>query len=176
MNAPVNSFDAVSVTPLPPVARFNLRIDPKDRAAAASAFGLSLPAKIGEGAQQGDRAAYCLGPDEWLLHAAESDQQAIVAAFDALRPATPHSLVVISDRELSLSIKGPAAAELLSVGCPIDLSRLPIGGAKRSVFDYAQVVLIRDAEEAFRLEVWRSYMPHVQGILEIAMREFAAGH
>ncbi len=175
MNAPVTSFDAVSVTPLTPVARFNLRIDPKDLPAAASAFGLTLPGKIGEGAKNGDRAAYCMGPDEWLLHAAESDQQAIVSAFDKVRATTPHSLAVISDRELALSIKGPAAAELLSVGCPIDLSRLPIGGAKRTVFDYAQVVLIRDAEDVFRLEVWRSYMPHAQGILEIATREFAAG-
>ncbi|WP_193142895.1 MULTISPECIES: sarcosine oxidase subunit gamma [unclassified Meridianimarinicoccus] len=175
MNAPATSFDAVTVTILPPVARFNLRIAPSDLAAASQAFGLSLPTKIGQGEQNADRGAYCIGPDEWLLHAAEADQQAIVAAFDEVRANTPHSLVVISDRELTIGITGPAAAELLSVACPLDLSRIPVGGAKRTVFDYAQVTLIRDGEDAFRLEVWRSYFPHVHGLLEVATRELALG-
>ncbi|MDD9716635.1 sarcosine oxidase subunit gamma family protein [Dinoroseobacter sp. PD6] len=175
MNAPVTSFDAVSVAVLPPVARFNLRIAPADVAQASAAFGLTLPTKIGQGARSGDRAAYCIGPDEWLLHAAEADQQAVVSAFGKARADTPHSLVVISDREMTLSITGPAALDLLSVGCPLELSRLPVGGAKRTVFDYAQVTLIRDGEDAFRLEVWRSFFPHVHGLLEIATRELAVG-
>ena len=52
MNAPVTSFDAVSITDMPPVARFNLRIAPADLAVASKAFGLSLPTKIGQGAQK----------------------------------------------------------------------------------------------------------------------------
>ena len=161
MNAPVTSFDAVAVKILPPVARFNLRIAPADLAVASKVIGLTLPTKIGQGAQNADRGAYCLGPDEWLLHKA--------------RAKTPHSLVVISDREMTIGITGPAVAELLSVACPLDLSRIPVGGAKRTVFDYAQVTLIRDGENAFRLEVWRSYVPHVQGLLDVATRELAAG-
>ncbi|MBJ6373492.1 sarcosine oxidase subunit gamma [Sedimentitalea arenosa] len=175
MNAPVTNFDAVTVTVLPPVARFNLRIAPADLAVASKALDLSLPTRIGQGSQQGDRAAYCIGPDEWLLHAAEEEQQAIAAAFDKVRTETPHSLVVISDREVTIGISGPAAVDLLSVACPLDLSRIPVGGAKRTVFDYAQVTLIRDGEDAFRLEVWRSYVPHVQGLLDVATRELAAG-
>ena len=175
MNAPATSFDAVSVTDLPPVARFNLRIAPGDLAVASKAFGLTMPTKIGQGEQKADRAAYCMGPDEWLLHASEADQQAIVVAFDKARANTPHSLVVISDRELTIDITGPAALDLLSVACPLDLSRIPIGGAKRTVFDYAQVVLIRDGEDAFRLEVWRSFYPHVRGLLDVATRELAVG-
>lgn len=175
MNAPVPSFDAVVVTELPPVARFNLRIAPAALPVASKVFGLTLPNKIGQGTQKADRAAYCIGPDEWLLHAAEADQQAIVAAFDKARAKTPHSLVVISDRELTIGITGPAAVELLSVACPLDLSGIPAGGAKRTVFDYAQVTLIRDGDEAFRLEVWRSYFPHVRGLLDRATRELAIG-
>ncbi|MDE4063496.1 sarcosine oxidase subunit gamma [Phaeobacter gallaeciensis] len=175
MNAPVTSFDAVTVTDVPPVARFNLRIAPADLAVASKAFGLTLPTRIGQGAQKADRAAWCIGPDEWLLHASEADQQAIVAAFDKVRAKTPHSLVVISDRELTIGISGPAALVLLNTGCPLDLSRIPVGGAKRTIFDYAQVTLIRDGEDAFRLEVWRSYYPHVRGLLDIATRELAIG-
>lgn len=177
MNAPVTSFDAVSVSVavLPSVARFNLRIAPADLAAASKAIGLNLPTKIGQGEQSGDCAAYCIGPDEWLVHAAECDQHAIVASFAAVREKTPHSLVVISDREITIGIKGPAALDLLSVACPLDLSRMAIGSAKRTVFDYAQVVLIRDGEDAFRIEVWRSFFAHVHGLLEIGARELAIG-
>ena len=175
MNAPAPTIDAVSLAVLPPVARFNLRIAPADLAVASKAFGVTLPAKIGQGAQTGNRAAYCIGPDEWLLHALQADQSAIVSAFDAARAKSAHSLAVISDREITIGITGPAAADLLSVGCPLDLSRMAVGSAKRTVFDYAQVMLIRDGDDAFRLEVWRSFFPHVHGLLEIATREFAAG-
>lgn len=176
MNAQATSMDAVSLAVLPPVARFNLRIAPEDLAVASKAFGVKLPTKIGQGAQKDNREAYCIGPDEWLLLAAEADQSAIVSAFDTARAQTAHSLTVLSDREITIGISGPAAADLLSVACPLDLSLMASGSAKRTVFDYAQVVLIRDGDDAFRLEVWRSFFPHVQGLLEIAVREFTSGH
>lgn len=175
MNAQVKSVDAVSVTILPPVARFNLRVAPGDLAVASKAFGVTLPGKIGQGAAKGDRAAWCLGPDEWLLHAPEAEQAAIVAAFASVRAGTPHSLTVISDREFTIGINGPRAAELLSVGCPFDLARMAPGTAKRTLFDSAQVVLICDGPQAFRIEVWRSFFPHVHELLEIAVRELASG-
>ena len=175
MNAHVKSFDDVSVMVLAPVARFNLRIAPADLDAASTAFGIMLPGKVGQGAAKGERAAYCLGPDEWLLHATEADQAAIVAAFTKARATTPHSLTVISDREFTIAITGPRAQELLTIGCPLDLSRMAPGTAKRTLFDSAQVVLIRDAQDAFRIEVWRSFFPHVRELLDIATRELACG-
>ena len=175
MNAPVKSFEAVSVTVLPPVARLNLRIAPANLEVASVAFGLPLPANIGQGMAKNGRAAWCLGPDEWLLHAPEAEQAAIVADFAKARAMTPHSLTVISDREATIAIIGPRAQELLSVACPLDLSCMVPGTAKRTLFDSAQVVLIRDADDAFRIEVWRSFFPHVSELLDIALREFACG-
>jgi len=175
MNALVKSFAAVAVTVLPPVARLNLRIAPANLEVAAAAFGLPLPGKIGQGVATNGRAAWCLGPDEWLLHAPEAEQAAIVADFATARAKAPHSLTVISDREFTIAITGPRAQELLSVACPLDLSRMAPGTAKRTLFDSAQVVLIRDAEDAFRIEVWRSFFPHVSELLDIALREFACG-
>ncbi len=175
MNAPVKSFAGVSVAVLPPVARLNLRIATANLAAASTAFGLPLPNRIGQGVAKDGHAAWCLGPDEWLLHAPEAEQAAIVADFAKARAKAPHSLTVISDREFTIAITGPRAQELLSVACPLDLSRMAPGTAKRTLFDSAQVVLIRDADDAFRIEVWRSFFPHVSELLEIAVREFACG-
>ena len=175
MNAPVKSFANVSIAVLPPVARLNLRIAPANLAAASAAFGLPLPTKIGQGVVKNGHAAWCLGPDEWLLHAPEAEQAAIVADFAKARTKAPHSLTVISDREFTIAITGPRAQEFLTVACPLDLSRMAPGTAKRTLFDRAQVVLLRAADDAFRIEVWRSCFPHVSELLDIALREFACG-
>ena len=165
----------VTIAILPPVARFNLRIRPADSAAASKAFNVTLPGRIGQGAHAVGRSAWALGPDEWLLHAPEADASGIAAAFAAFRAEAPHSLVDISDREIAFAVEGTRAEELLSAGCPIDLRRLAPGDAKRTVFDTAQIVLLRDAPDRFRIEVWRSFASHVEDLLHTVNAELASG-
>ena len=66
-------------------------------------------------------------------------------------------------------------AELAAIirGATAPLS--PVGGGTRTVFDTAQVVLTREADDRFHLTVWRSFAPHVRALLDIAARELAAG-
>jgi sarcosine oxidase subunit gamma len=179
MNANVKTHppkaSPLTVSVLPAVARFNLRIAPVDLAQASKALGLTLSDSIGQGATSDGRAGYCLGPDEWLLHAPEPETAQIVASFAAIRATAPHSLTVISDREIAIAVEGDQAEELLSVGCPLNLARMAPGTAKRTVLDNAQVVLLRDAPDRFRIEVWRSFFVHVHELLEIAKRELASG-
>ena len=165
----------VAITRGPDALRFNLRIDPGATAAASRAFGLKLPEAIGQAAREDQRRALRLGPDEWVLSADPAARDAISAGFAALERETPLSLVDISDREVALRIEGPQAATLLSVGCPINLARIAVGAGARTVFDGVQVVLFRDAVDGFTLEVWRSFVPHVTELLEIANRELAIG-
>jgi sarcosine oxidase, subunit gamma len=165
----------VSLGFLPETARFSLRIDPDHLAAASDAFGLALPARIGEACAEGARRALCLGPDEWILWAAEAEESAVEDAFASLAETLPHSLVSVSDREVALFLEGPEAATLLSVGCPIDLSRIAPGSGKRTVLDTVQVVLFREAPDRWAVEVWRSFLPHVWELLNTANRELAAG-
>lgn len=165
----------VAIAILPPVARFNLRIRSADIAAASKAFGVTLPGRIGQGAHEGDRSAWALGPDEWLLHAPEAEAPGIAAAFASIRAEAPHSLVDISDREIAIAVEGTRAEELLAAGCPIDLRRLAPGDAKRTIFDTAQIVLLRDATDRFRIEIWRSFAPHVEDLLHTVNAELASG-
>ncbi len=165
----------VRVEALAPVARFSLRVRQQGRAALGRALGLDLPERVGEVARAGERAVLCLGPDEWLIHAPEAETDAIAAAGAEVYAEAPHALVELSDREVSFAITGPAAAELLSIGCPRDLGRLAPGRAVRTVFDSAQVVLWRDGAEAFRVDVWRSFAPHVGALLDAGRAEIAAG-
>jgi len=176
MNAETTTLAGpVTITAEPSVARFNLRVRPADRGLAAKAFGLEPPEKVGQGAHGDGRSIWCLGPDEWLLHAPEAETADIVAAFADIRPETPHSLVDISDRELTYALEGERAQELLTIGCPIDLVRMEPGTAKRTIFDTVQVVLLRDAPDRFRLEVWRSFASHVEELLRIGNAEMASG-
>lgn len=172
---PVVGSGPVSLTIQPEAARFNLRIDPARIAAASDAFGLALPSRIGQGSEEDARRALCLGPDVWEFSAAGIDGGTIAAAFAGLYAELPHSLVEISDREVVITLEGPQAATLLSIGCPIDVESFAVGSGARTVLDGVQVVLYRDAPNRFTLEVWRSFVPHILGLLEIGNRELAAG-
>ena len=110
-----------------------------------------------------------------MLHTEEADRSALAAALAYLSARLPLSLVDIGDREIALALEGPAALDLLATGCPLDLARMPVGAGTRTVFDTVQVVLTREAEDRFRLEVWRSFAPHVRALLAIAAEELAAG-
>jgi sarcosine oxidase, subunit gamma len=165
----------VSLSLLPESPRYSLRIGPADIAAASDALGLKLPNRPGQRAAAGSRSALCLGPDEWVLYTDEADAPTVEAAFAAIYPATPHSLISISDRERTITLSGPQAAELLSTSCPRDLSAIASGTGTRTVFDTVQIILLRDSETDFHIDVGRSYLPHVWALLERANQELAAG-
>ena len=65
----------------------------------------------------------------------------------------PHSLVEISDREIAVTLEGPEATTLLTVGCPADVAGFDVSTGARTIFDGVQVVLYRDARTDLR---WRS--------------------
>ncbi len=165
----------VRVEELAPTARFLLRVRNAHFAQLSTALALALPKQVGEIAQAGNRAALCLGPDEWLLTAPEGEARYISDAAAGVYAAAPHALVEISDREITLRVHGPAARELLAMNCSRDLDRLAPGRATRTLFDTAQVVLWRDRSDDFRLDVWRSFAPHVRALLQTGETELAAG-
>lgn len=164
-----------TITELPLAARFNLRAAAGNRAAAATALGCELPAQVGAVSAKKNLRAICLGPDEWQLDAPETESQGIKSALAAISAKVPHSLVDVTDREITFRLEGPRAKDVLTAGCPRDLRGLTPGSGARTVFDTVQAVLIREAEERFTLSVWRSFAPHVRELLAIADAELAAG-
>ena len=162
----------VRVSVEPALARLSLRA--RDAAPFADALGFALPDAIA--ARAGDDAleAAKLGPDEWVLTGRADRIAEVARACAALYDAHPHSLVEISGREVALSIEGPAAADLLAFGCPRDIDAIPAGTARRTLFDGATVVLWRDAPLRFRMDVWRSFAPHVAHLMALSAKELAA--
>lgn len=163
----------------PPLARFVFRGDAVAESAAGNAYGLAFPERLnraaskGERGQPGGRVALRLGPDEVLLIVPVAEGQAVAEAIESATAAHPHSLADISDRHLGFVLEGPRAADLLNAGCPLDLDEraFPVGMATRTLFHKAEIILWRMGPTLFRVEVWRSFAPYVEAMLEEAARE-----
>jgi sarcosine oxidase subunit gamma len=172
----------VAVEPAGPAHRVSLRAPAESLGGLSRALGVKLPEqplgsafrKSGDftdqrGGGKGGRAALWLGPDEWLVIDTEgNDPMADCAKVKAL-----HSAVDISHRHVAIVVSGAGAADVLNAGCPRDLSlaAFPVGAAARTVLGKVEIVLLRTAEDAFRVECWRSFSDYVFTLLAEAARD-----
>jgi sarcosine oxidase subunit gamma len=166
----------VRVTTLPPATRFSVRGDDAAVGMIGRAFGVALPREACRAATGGVRAALWLGPDEWLLIAPDGEASSLMAAMGEVLGEEPASLVEISDRQVAIEVAGDKAAEAINAfnALDLDIDAFPVGMCTRTLFGKAEIVLWRTAPETFRMEVWRSFAPYVQGCLGEAIREYGA--
>jgi sarcosine oxidase subunit gamma len=172
---------------VPPAMRFILHGDAAARAAAAPIWGAGFAEKACRAVLRGSRATLWLGPDEYLLLgmisapasplASGTLEQSQAAAADALERGLvnfPHALVDISHRQFALELNGPHAAAILSGSCPLDLDlgEFPVNMCTRTVLAKADIVLWRTAEDAFHLEIWRSFAGYATELLRETALEF----
>ena len=161
------------ITELSGLGRLSQRGGPQVLAAAGDAFGVPLPSEPCRAAEGDARAALWLGPDEQLLLVQQSDWDTTASALFSRLRGYPHSLVDISQRQLAFQLDGPAAADLLAIGCPLDLhpNAFPVAMCTRTILAKAPVVLWRTAATTFHMEVWRSFAPYVKQLLLEGARE-----
>lgn len=162
----------VKVEVLPPAERMSLRAPEASVAALSKALGLALPKSPKTSASKAGRTALWLGPDEWfVIDEAGKDLLADCAKVTAL-----HSAVGISHRNVAFAVTGPAAAAAINAGCPQDLSleAFPVGAASRTILGKCEIVLLRTADDAFRVECWRSFSDYVFTFLSEAASDAAA--
>ncbi|MER8866744.1 sarcosine oxidase subunit gamma [Mesorhizobium sp. M0751] len=166
------SAAGVTLAVLPPAERISLRAPDASIAALSKVLGVVLPQRPKTSAAKAGRTALWLGPDEWLvIDESGKDPLADCAGVSAL-----HSAVGISHRNVAISVTGPAAAVTVNAGCPQDLSldAFPVGAASRTVLGKVEIVLLRTAADAFRVECWRSFSDYVFTFLSEAARDTAA--
>ncbi|MES0171039.1 sarcosine oxidase subunit gamma [Mesorhizobium sp. M0006] len=168
----VVSATDVKVEVLPPAERMSLRAPEASVAALSKALGLTLPKQPKTSAAKAGRTALWLGPDEWLvIDEAGKDPLADCAGVAAL-----HSAVGISHRNVAFAVTGPAAAAAINAGCPQDLSleAFPVRAASRTILGKCEILLLRTAADAFRVECWRSFSDYVFTFLSEAASDVAA--
>lgn len=160
---------AAALTPAAPATRLSLRAKPDAVSALSAALGVPLPTKPKTSASENGRHALWLGPDEWLvIDEKEADLMAAVASSGVL-----HSATDVSHRNTAVLVRGSGAEAAVNGGCPQDLSlaTFPVGACSRTVFAKSEIVLLRTAEDAFRVECWRSFSPYVFGLLSEAAED-----
>ncbi|MDB5529937.1 MAG: soxG [Devosia sp.] len=165
----------VSIRPVEDCTRFILRIDPQNLGAASSVWGANLPPTIGGLVSGSGRIATCIGPDEWYLIAPLTEQDAIESAFAALYATTIHSLVDVSHREVGIAVDGPDAVLALQASIAFDIAAMLVGSGCRTIIDRVQIILLREGQDSFRVEVWNSFSDHVWNLLAGICREIELG-
>ena len=158
-----------ALNPAGPATRLSLRAKPDAVAALSAALGLDLPTAPKQSGHNCARHALWLGPDEWLV--IDEDGADVMAALGSA--GAMHSAVDVSHRNAGILVSGAGAATVLNSGCPLDLSlaAFPVGACARTVLSKAEVVVYRTAEDAFRVECWRSFAPYVLAVLAEAAAE-----
>jgi sarcosine oxidase subunit gamma len=166
------SATGVTLAVLPPADRISLRAPEASVAALSKALGVTLPRKPKTSTSKAGRTALWLGPDEWLV----IDEAATDPLVDCAKVTVPHSAVGISHRNVAISVTGPAAAATINSGCPQDLSleAFPVSAASRTILGKVEIVLLRTAADAFRVECWRSFSDYVFTFLSEAAGDAAA--
>ena len=151
-------FAGASVALRPPVARYSLRA--RDADLLGRMIGRELPRGIG----QISGGILRLGPDEWLWRAPAGTPMP-----DA--PGEPVSIADVSERQIAIAVDGSRAVEVIQSGNPLDLANYPVGSGKRTIFEGVEILLIRESETRFVVEVWRSFAEFVWGVLVKAASE-----
>lgn len=138
------AFGGVTIALAAPKVRASLRA--RSDEALAALLGQPVPGRIG--GIEGN--VIRLGPDEWLLRAPDG-----TSLPDG--SGQPLSVVDVSERSITLTLEGPRAIEVLTAGCPRDLSKFSVGEGRRTVFEGVEIIVIRTAEQQFEVDVWRSF-------------------
>jgi sarcosine oxidase subunit gamma len=154
--------------------RLTLRAKPDALTAISAATELDIPKTIGKRSTDGQMEVACIGPDEWMILCPLIEGARISAALADIYSNVPHSLTDISEREVTIAVSGSAAKELLTIGIARDLDSFVVGEVRRTIMQDIQIVLWRDGENAFRIDVWRSFADHLFRFLETGLREIGA--
>lgn len=165
----------VRLEPAAPAERINLRVRAEDVAALSGALGVDLPVKPKTSASANGVTALWIGPDEWLVIAEGTGEIGTGLVEAAAKSGALHSATDVSHRNTAILVSGPGAAAAINAGCPQDLSLtvFPVGACSRTIFGKVEIVLLRTAEEAFRVEVWRSFSTYAFGLLAEGARDAA---
>jgi len=158
-----------------PAERINLRVGAEDVSALSAALRLDLPVKPKTSSSANGRTALWIGPDEWLVFADGGGSIGSSLTQAAASSDAVHSATDISHRNTAILVSGPGAAATLNAGCALDLSldAFPIGACSRTLFGKVEIVLLRTAENTFRVEVWRSFSDYAFGLLSEGARDAA---
>ncbi len=99
-----------------------------------------------------------IGPDHWLLRAPLNQEAALNAQLKPADAPADISVVRISDTQTFFRITGPDVAEVISIGCPMDVheTAFPLNGVSFSEFFTVKALILRNTS-GFDVAIEQSY-------------------
>ena len=149
------------------VEMFNLRGNPADARFMQAVLlhtGMHLPQRANTASIDPQRQLLWMGPDEWLLKVRDAQGEAIAIALGAALQGVHSAVVDVGHGNTTLTLEGPAAADLLARGCPLDLHArvFPAGAlAQTHIAKASATVLCLAAGTHFELTVRRSFADYL---------------
>lgn len=120
-------------------------------------------------------ATWCwqLGPTWWLVDGAPATEPCLeVPLAGVIRSGNEGaSAVDVSAQRTTVVLAGENAVRVLAHGCPIDLSRVPVGGCVQGLLVGAQVAIGRTGDDGFRVYVRPAFARHLAAWLNDAALE-----
>jgi sarcosine oxidase subunit gamma len=166
--------ESARIAALPVYGCLDLRLDPRNEAAAsavASALDAALPGPntwVTAGSAQVLWQAY----DEWLILTADGRQTAFAASLHSALADAHGAVTDVTDLRAAFRLQGPRARDVLQKGCAVDLHPRVFGPASCVTTALARVrVTLRqvEAEPAYEILVERSYAAYLRDWLEDAV-------
>ncbi len=156
-----------ALSEIPFVQMLNIRgnaADTRFLPAVLEATGLRLPVLANTASLSPMRQLLWLGPDEWLLKLKDGEGDGVESSLHAALQGQHSALVRVGDGNTTFLVQGPAAAELVSRGCPLDLHPrvFPAGSlAQTHIAKASATVLCLEAATRFELTVRRSFADYL---------------
>lgn len=154
-----------AITRLESRALINLRGSADAQAAFSQALGCVIPAQPNtvSGSELFD--ILWLGPDEWLIVAAQAEEPRLQARLSDAATGLFAAVTPVSDQYAMFAINGPEAREIMVQGCGIDLhpGRFRPGQCARCGFARTKaIVQMLDASPVYRLFIESTYAHYMQ--------------
>ena len=168
----------VAIRELPFLSQIVLRGNvgnPAFLAATQMALGLDLPLMAGAAVQAGPLRALWLGPDEWLLVAADGAAPVLLARLAEALDGVHAQAVDVSANRTVIALEGRRAAEVLAKGLTLDLHPRDFGPGRvtQTILARAAVILEQTGEApAYRLYVRNSFAAYLAAWLLDAAAEY----
>ncbi len=161
---------------VPFLVQVGIRLDPADPAAArvAGALGVELPTANRVSEATGRRLLW-LGPDEWLVVAADTDQQALVTTLNEAIGADG-CVVDLSANRTGLELTGLLARDVLATCCSLDFHPRVFGPGQcaQTLIQKAGALIDQRSDDTYLVLVRPSFAAYVAEWLIDGMAGLAA--
>lgn len=157
-------------------AHINLRGDAGDKKfmnAVKKVIGTGLPTDANTTAVAGAFEVLWLSPDEWLLIGPQADGAKLIADLNKALKSHHYAVTDLSSAQTIIAMRGTAAREALSKGCPFDLHPSVFASGQCAQTNVAKAMgLIIARDDGIDVVVRRSFSEYLWRWLRIACDEY----